>query len=199
MEWLWQLMDRFQKSAAVTALQNASPIDWILLMAIFWGLVQGSRKGFSDMFGKLLGIFLVSMLTISFYQEGAAYINASLPVLPLKVAEPFVFFLLTIFLWVAVSWGLNIFGKLFQIRANGLLESLGGMIFGVLRMVLLLSFVAQFFLLLPVESVQQTFKQGRTYAGYTISRFVPDLHKLVVSPFRKPTFKKPVEVYKVGG
>jgi uncharacterized membrane protein required for colicin V production len=199
MEWLWQLMDRFQKSAAVTALQNAAPIDWILLIAIFWGLVQGSRKGFSEMFGKLLGIFLVSMLTVSFYQAGAAYMNEGLPVLSLKAAEPFVFFLMSIFLWISVSWGINVFGKFFTIKAQGLLETLGGMIFGALRMVLLLSFIAQFLLLLPIESVQQTFKQGRTYAGYTVSRFVPDLHKLVVSPFRKPTLKKPVQVYKVGG
>ena len=198
MEWLWQMIDHVQKSAAVSALQNASPSDWIILGAIFWGLVQGSRKGFSDMFGKLVGIFLVSMLTMSFYPGGAAYMNASLPVLSVKVAEPFVFFLLSVFLWVAVSWGINIFGKFFRVKAQGLLETLGGMVLGILRMVLLLSFVAQFLLLLPVESVQQVFKQGRTYAGYTVSRFVPDLHKLVVRPFRKPTFKRPVEVYKVG-
>ncbi len=66
-------------------------------------------------------------------------------------------------------------------------------------MILLLSFLAQFFLLLPIEPVQQIFKQGRTCTGYTISRFVPDLHKIVVSPFCKPVLKKPVESYKVGG
>ena len=90
MEWFWQLIDHFQKSVAGSALQSFSPIDWFCLFAIFWGLVQGSRKGFSDMFGKLLGIFLVSMLTLSFYPTGAVYLNANLPVLSVKVAEPLI-------------------------------------------------------------------------------------------------------------
>jgi uncharacterized membrane protein required for colicin V production len=192
-------MDRFQKSAVVSALQNAAPSDWIILIALFWGLVQGSRKGFSDMFGKLLGIFLVSMLTFSFYTRMAVYWNANLPVLSVKVAEPFVFIIMTVFLWISVSWCINIFGKFFKVKAQGILETLGGMALGVLRMVLLLSFLAQFLLLLPIEPVQQIFKQGRTYAGYTISRFAPDLQKIVEKPFLKPTFKKSVEVYKVGG
>ncbi len=199
MEWFWQLVDHLQKSVAGSALQSFSPIDWLLLIAIFWGLVQGSRKGFSDMFGKLLGIFLVSMLTLSFYPSGAALLNANLPVLSMKVAEPLSFFLLTIFLWLSVSWCINIFGKFLRVEAQGLLKTLGGMAFGVLHMMLLLSFFAQFLLFLPIEPVQQIFKQGRTYTGYTISRLVPDLHKLVVIPFRKPAFKKLVESHKVGG
>ena len=199
MEWFWQLIDHFQKSVAGSALQSFSPIDWFCLFAIFWGLVQGSRKGFSDMFGKLLGIFLVSMLTLSFYGFGAEKLVAQFPVLPIKVAQPFSFFLLALFLWLSVSWCINIFGKFLRVEAQGILKTLGGMAFGVLRMMLLLSFLAQFLLFLPIEPVQQVFQQGRTYTGYTISRFAPDLHKFVVSPFRKPAFKKSVVSHKVGG
>ena len=199
MEWFWRLIDHFQKSVAGSALQSFSPTDWIFVAAIFWGLVQGSRKGFSDMFGKLLGIFLVSMLTLSFYPSSAAYLTANLPVLSKKTTEPISFFLLTLFLWISVSWCINIFGKFLREDSHGLLKTLGGMALGILRMMLLLSFLAQFLLLLPIESVRQVFKPGRTYTGYTISRFVPDLHKLVVMPFRKPVFQKPVESHKVGG
>ncbi len=199
MEWFWKIVDHFQKSVAGSALQSFSPIDWIVLLAIFWGLVQGSRKGFSDMFGKLLGIFLVSMLTLSFYPSGAVLLNSNLPVLSTKAAEPLSFFLWALFLWLSVSWCVNIFGRFLKIEAQGLLKTLGGMAFGVLRMILLLSFLAQFLLFFPSESLQEIFRPGRTYTGYTISRCVPDLHKLVVSPLRKPTFKKSVESYKVGG
>lgn len=198
-EWFWQMIEYLQKNAAFSAVQGFSPIDWIVVVAIFWGLAQGSRKGFSEMFGKLLGIFLVSMLTLSFYTRVAASLNASLSVLSMKVAEPFAFFLLTIFLWITVSWCINIFGKFFKVEAQGILRTLGGMVFGVLRMVLLLSFLVQLLLLLPIESIQKTFKPGHTYTGYTLSRAVPDLHKIIVMPFRKPVLKKPVESYKVGG
>ena len=199
MEWFWKIVDHLQKSVASSALQSFSPIDWVLLIAIFWGLVQGSRKGFSDMFGKLLGIFLVSMLTLSFYPSGAAYLSANLPVLSMKITEPLSFFLLAVFLWLSVSWCVNIFGMLFKVEAQGILKTLGGMVFGGLRMILLLSFLAQFLLFLPIEPVQQIFKQGRTYTGYTISRFVPDLHKFIVSPFRKPVSQKIAESVKAGG
>ena len=80
-----------------------------------------------------------------------------------------------------------------------MLKTLGGMVLGVLRMVLLLSFIAQFLLLLPIDSLHQLFNPGSTYTGYTISRTVPDLHKLVAGSFRKPVFKKPVEPNKAGG
>ena len=199
MEWFWQMVDHFQKSAASSALQSFSPVDWILLIAILWGLLQGGRKGFSDMFGKLLGIFLVSMLTLSFYSSGAAYLNANLPALPMEVAKPIAFFLLTVFLWLSISWCINIFGKFLKVEAQGILKTLGGMVFGGLRMMLLLSFLVQILLFLPIEPLQQIFKQGRTYTGYTIARFVPDIHKLVVSPFRKPALKMPVESHKIGG
>ena len=199
MEWFWKMVDHLQKSMAGSALQSFSLVDWVVLVAIFWGLVQGSRKGFSDMFGKLLGIFLVSMLTLSFYPTGATYLKESLPVLSKEAAAGCSFFLLTIFLWISVSWCINIFGKFLKVEAQGLLKTLGGMLFGVLRMLLLLSFLAQILLFLPVEPVKEVFKQGRTYTGYTISRFVPDLHKLFVSPFRRPPPKKSVASYKVGG
>ncbi|MFA7255040.1 MAG: CvpA family protein [Candidatus Omnitrophota bacterium] len=199
MEWFWKMYDHLQKSVAGSALQNFAPTDWIFLCLIFWGLVQGSRKGFSDMFGKLLGIFLVSMLTLSFYLKAGAFLNANLPVFPLKVAESISFFLLTLFLWLSVSWSLNIVGKFLRVEAQGILKTLGGMIFGVLRMMLLLSFLAQMLLFLPIEPLQQIFKQGRTFTGYAIAQFVPHLHTLVVSPFRKPALKKAVASYKVGG
>ena len=66
-------------------------------------------------------------------------------------------------------------------------------------MILLLSFLVQILLFLPIEPAQQLFKPGRTYFGYTVSRFVPDLHKLVETLFRKPVVAKTVKSFKVGG
>ena len=187
MEWFWKMVDHLQKSVAVSALQSFSPMDWIILVAIFWGLIQGSRKGFSEMFGKLLGILLVSMLTMSFYKSGAVALHAHLSFLSVKVAEPCVFFLLSIFLWLSVSWCINLFGRFLKVEAQGLLKTLGGMLLGGVRMVLLLSFIAQVLLLLPVKPLQELFKPGNTYTGYTIARVVPDLHRMLVSPLKKNT------------
>jgi uncharacterized membrane protein required for colicin V production len=199
MEWFWQLVDRLQKGFASSALQSFSPSDWVILCVLFWGLLQGSRKGFSDSFGKLLGISLVSMLTLHFYSSGAERLCENIPVFSLKVAEPLIYFLLTIVLWLSVSWAINVFGKFFKVEAQGFLKTLGGAVFGVLRVALLLSFLAQFFLLLPIEPIQEIFKPGRTFTGHTIARLAPDLHQLIVSPFHKPALKVPGVSPQAGG
>lgn len=193
MEWFWRWIDHFQKNAVLSALQNFSFVDGIVLIAIFWGLVQGSRKGFGDMSGKLLGILIVSMLTLSLYPIGAAQLNASIPVFSIEAAKPFVFLFLAIFLWVSMSWCINFFKIFLKVEAQGGLKTLGGMVLGGLRIVLLLSFLAQFLLLLPIKAVQQSFKPGHTFTGYAISRIVPDLRHLPAKLFHKPVLKQSAE------
>lgn len=185
MEWFWQAVEYVQRSALFAAVARFAPIDWIFLFVLLWGLAQGSRKGFCEMFGRLFGIFIVSMGTVSLYKKSAGLLTDVLPALPPKVAEPIAFFLIAVFLWFSVSWCLNALGKFFRLEAHGLLKTLGGMVLGALYVVMILSFVAQFLLFLPIKPVQESFKPGHTYTGYTVSRFVPDLHKIVVSPFRK--------------
>jgi uncharacterized membrane protein required for colicin V production len=183
MEWFWQLQESLQKKLAASALKNFSSIDWLMLVVIFWGMVQGSRMGLGDMFGSVLRIFLVSMLTLSCYPGAAAWLNIYLPMLPVKIAEPLVFLPMSILFWILVSWCLNFVGKLFKVKTLGFLEIWGGMILGGARMVLFLSFFAQFLLLLPLESVQQTFGEGHTLTGHMIARVAPALQEFVVSPF----------------
>lgn len=199
MEWFWQLVDHLRKTFASSALQTFSPFDWGFLVLIFWGLLQGSRKGFSEMFGKLLGIFLVNMLTLNFYSDAAKHLSEALPVLPLKISEPIAFFLLAVFFWLSVSWTINAFGKFFKVEAQGFLKTLGGSLCGVMRVTLLVSCLAQFFLLLPIEQAQKIFKPGHTYTGHAISRLAPNLHKLIMSPFHKPAPKMPGASLKAGG
>jgi hypothetical protein len=67
-------------------------------------------------------------------------------------------------------------------------------------MLLLVSFLAQLLLfILPIKLVQETFKPGHTYTGYAVSRVVPDLYKIVVSPFRKSVLKNSLGSDKAGG
>ena len=199
MEWFWQIIERLQNSVLVSALQSFQPVDWICLFAILWGLAQGSRKGFSEMFGKLTGLFFVSMLTLQFYKPAAKFLTSNLPGMPLKVASVFSFVLLTIFLGLSISWCINVTGKVLKVEARGLLQTLGGMVLGGARMILLMSYLVQFLLFLPIDSLQKTFKPGKTYAGYKVARLLPALHGLVMSPFSKSGKKTPVVSYKTGG
>ena len=198
MDWFWQVVESLHKSAAFAVLRDFKPIDWIFLFVTLWGLAQGSRKGFSDMFGKILGLFLTSMMVLSFYKQVAAVLHAH-TLLPEAVAEPIAFFLLSVFLWFSVSWCINAFGKIFKVEAQGILKTLGGMILGGLHMMLFLSFLSQFILFLPIDALQDSFKTGKSYSGHTIVRIVPALYKRVVTPFFNPDAKKPLVSYKTGG
>lgn len=189
MEWFWQLIEGCYKSAAFTKLESVQPFDWIVVFLVLWGLAQGSRKGFSEMFGKLLGIFLISMAVLSSYKPLAIFLNSNLPVLSLPAAAIFSFFLLSIFFWFFISWTVNACGKLFKVEAYGIFKTLGGMILGGLQMLLLLSFVVQFLLTLPIKAIHETFQEGQTYSGHTIVHLVPDLQKLTVDPLLKSAHK----------
>lgn len=199
MDWFWQMVESLQKNATFAALQTLAPIDWIFAFVILWGMAQGSRKGFSEMSAKLLEILLVSMLTMSFYRKGADSLRDILPIFTPTVAEPIVFFLMAVFLWFSLSWCINALGKFFRVEAQGLLKTLGGMFLGVLNVILLLSFFSQFLLFLPIDAIQKSFKPGFTRTGYMISRFVPDLHKLVAAPFRGSVSTRPFGSLKAGG
>ena len=52
--------------------------------------------------------------------------------------------------------------------------------------------------LLEVFELDPT-KRGRTYSGYAILRLAPDLHDLILSPFRKPASRKIAESVQAGG
>ena len=189
MEWFWQIIEKANNSIIVSAMQSFQPIDWIFLFAMLWGLGQGARKGFSEMFGKLTGLFFVSVLTFHFYKRGAAIVLSNIAGLPEKVAEAFTFIILTVVLGLSVSWFITVLGKAFRVEAQGLLKTVGGMVLGGVRMMLLISFIAQIFLFLPIDAIQQSFKPGKSYAGYTIARLLPDLCTVVMIPFSRPGIK----------
>jgi len=203
MEIFWKIIDAFKKYVAGSALQSFAVIDWIILGALFWGLVSGSRKGVVDMFGKLIGIFFVSILTVSFYPFIAEHIVMLIPALPMGVAKLFAFILCGVCLWLIIYSGINFVARYLKLDAQGLFKTLGGIFFGVLHMLILLSFLFQFLLFFPFDSVQNSFKQGRTYTGYTIARIVPSVQEFVVSficdgPLHSPISKKKLMSHKIG-
>ncbi len=203
MELFWKMVDGFKKYIAGSALQSFGVIDWIIFAALFWGLVRGSRKGVVDMFNKLIGIFFVSVLTVSFYQFGAENIVLLIPALPMGVAQPFAFVLYGVCLWLIIYSSINFIARYLKLEAQGLFKTLGGICFGILHMLLLLSFLSQFLLFLPFESVQNSFKQGRTYTGYSVSQIVPGIQSFFTNAIyggsiRNPLSKKTLPLPKLG-
>lgn len=179
MDWLWQIFDAIQKSALYAALDKLAFFDWLALSGILWGMLYGGRRGFSEMFGKVAGVILVSLLVMNSYPQFAAILANAIPPMPKKVAEPIAFFLQSVFMWIVVFWALGVLGKFLKIEVSGMLKFLGGLFLGAAFIAILLSFIAQFLLFLPVETVRWMYKDGQSYSGRTIIKIVPQMQSLI--------------------
>ena len=193
MDWLWQFLEHLQTTAIFSVLHDLSVFDWLVVFVLLWGMGYGSHKGFSDMFAKVLEIFIVSMLVMSFYHYGAAFVVLRIPAIPIEVADPIVFFVMSIFIGLSVTWCVGAIGKVFRLEVSGVLKPLGGMCCGVIYFVFILSFLAQFLLFLPIESLKDTFQSGRgSRTGRIVAKFVPRVHEIFFGSFlnsSKPSTK----------
>lgn len=182
MEWLWQMMDAIQKSAIYGLLNSLSMFDWVALFGILGAMAYGGRQGFSEMFGKVVGVISVSMLVMNSYESLASFLVLNISALPRKVAEAIAFFLVSVFIWILVFWVLGILGKFLKIEVPGMLKFFGGVFLGLVFMIFLLSLISQFLLFLPVEGIQRMYKPGGGYSGYAISRIVPQMQQIFGKP-----------------
>lgn len=161
-------------------LQTFAVIDWIVTLAVLWGMLQGARKGFGEMAGKVLEVLLVGILVLTFYPALASKLSSMVPALPQKVAVPMAFILLGVFIWLSVSWCFKILGKFMKFDISGSLKSLGGLLGGGLYFFLLLSFLSQFLLLFPIDAIQRAYQVRGSYIGTTLARTMPDIQKATI-------------------
>lgn len=187
MDFIWNLIERIQGSVVFKIIQTLAVIDWIVIFAVLWGMLQGARKGFSEMMGKILEVLLVAVIVLTFSPGLSTTIRSMVPALSLPVARPVSFILLSICLWILVPWCFKILGKFVKIEISGPLKSLGGLLTGGLYFFLLLSFASQFLLLLPVAAIQQPFQRKHSYFGNALAETIPNVQKTVVGLFPKKT------------
>lgn len=185
MDWFWQLYDVFQKSLAYAVLQKFSTGDWILLFTCLWGMAIGTKKGASEMFAKVFGLFLTGVIVLTFYRNVAASLVAAVPPLPEGVANPIAYLLLMGFAWFSISGCVNLIGKFFHVESHGALKTLGGMLLGAVYFLLLISLIVQFLLFMPNEGLQKHFSKGHSFSGAMIARLFPQIQSAVAAPFLK--------------
>ncbi len=185
MDWFWQWYDVFQKSGAYATLQKFSTGDWILIFALLWGMAIGIKKGASEMFGKVFGLFLTGVIVLTFYRNVSASMTAAVPVLPLEVAHPVSFVLVLGFSWFSIIGCVNLLGKFFHVESHGALRTFGGMFFGAVYFLLLISLICQFLLFIPSGGLQRSFSKEHSFSGPIVVSIFPTIQRVVVAPFQK--------------
>lgn len=195
MDWLWDFFDRIRMDIIFSFLMNLHPFDWTVLFVLLWGMAYGSRKGFSEMFGKVVEVVLVTFIVVTFYPQLAETISVHIPGIPLSASEPMAFLFLAVFSWVSIAWILNALGKVFHVEVSGILKPLGGMVFGLVHCVILVSFAIHFFLIFSIASFDKMINSGKTLSGPIIVKVLPTLYQITTSPLQK---QQPVKVFKAG-
>lgn len=191
MDWLWNLMDQLRLDILLSYLMRLHAFDWCVLFAVLWGMSYGSRKGCSDMFGRIVGILLISCSVLAFYGSLSAYLSDHLFSIPLAVTDPISFILLTVFFWIFITWLINVAGKIFHIEITGILRPLGGILLGLVYTLVLASLVVNFLMFFPGFSLKAQIDSGKTYTGSSIAQILPQIHTVVSSPFQRSKPKEP--------
>ncbi len=185
MDWLWQLIESFQKSSVWTAFQQFATGDWIVLFAVLWGMATGVKKGASDMFTRVLVLLLTGVIALTFYSGLAASLTNAVPALPKAFAEPLVYLVLTGVVWFFMTGCVNFVGKFCRVEAHGALKTFGGMFLGGVFFLLLISLAAQFLRLIPVGSSQKNPSRGHSITWPVVEDLFPRIQGVVDAAFLK--------------
>lgn len=183
MDFLWNLIDSIQKSAMYLVIKDLAPIDWVAIFFVLFGMLQGSRKGFIDMLAKSLNVTIVIILTLTFYPLISAYLVKTIQALPKAVANPLVFIPTGVVAWLVTGWCFNVIGRIFKVEVSSFLKFFGGVFFGGIYSVLLLSLFVQMVLLIPGEMTQKPFTQRGSYSGQALAKLAPGVQRFVAAPF----------------
>lgn len=184
MDFIWDLLDRFQQTVFFATMQKLSPLDWIVVFAVLFGMLRGSKQGLGETLGKLLELALVGALVLTFNRAVFNYLGNKVPMVPDAVMEPVSFILLAVFLWLPLSWIFKILGKFARFEVSGAMKFFGGMVFGGLYAFLLLSFLSQFLLFFPIESLRRAYERGHSYTGRALAKTFPKVREVVAIPLQ---------------
>ena len=147
-------------------------------------MIFGISRGFGYFFGKLIRalilIFSVMLLAPPFSKWSAAHLTF------LKVSfwTPFFFTILSAFF----CWVLKRISKMQTKQSlpqfHPFWDSVVGAAAGFFMVVLVASFIAQFFLMLPSKKIQSLFESGGSRYGKTLNNFTPQLVEDTLTPIR---------------
>ena len=119
-------------------------IDIVILIIVVWGAWQGWRRGLLKEVVSMAGFFVGLLIAYLFYDTFGAYLAPALSGNP-GVAKYLGYVLAFVAIWIVVPMALgivaNVLTKSLKWLRMGCLNSILGLLAGVLKYVLLLSFV----------------------------------------------------------
>lgn len=158
--------------------------DWLLFLFCFVFIVVGLARGFGFFLPKLVRLIVLIFSTLLIGAWLASWVSGHLTFFKPGFWNP-LFFLLILSLTFA---GMQ---KLSKLRAakktpffHPFWDRLLGALTGFFFAFLLMSFIAQFLVLLPSSSVKHLYGRGGARYGVLVKEFAPDFVNTILTPVR---------------
>jgi len=161
-------------------------VDIIVLIFLIRGSYIGFVSGFSVEIFKILGAFLATILALSCY-KGIGIWLAAHSFLSLPVANFLSFLcLFCLLLFLVRAFRVVVF-KILHLQLIAGFESWGGLIFGIMRSLILASLFLFMLTLLPVDYIRNSVEKN-SLTGLHLKQLAPQIMSFVVrfKPTRDP-------------
>lgn len=161
-------------------------VDWMLSIFLLLGVLLGLKNGLSRELPRLLEILISLYVTLQYYSFFAVWLAHETP-WPESYGKIFTF----LFVWFLSALVLRllfeILGRLVHLQIAAPFEWLGGLLIGAARYFLLFCMLSYFFILLPLDWTQTSYKV-KSWSGPTMIKVPAKIHETInrFMPFSKP-------------
>lgn len=167
-------------------------MDWVIGFTVFMGVISGIRRGLMRELGVILELVFVTYLTLEYYKSLQDLVETYLRFLPESWGVPISYLLWGLIVWSAFFLIDRLLAKRIHAKASPLLQVLGGIFLGPLRLLLIFSLTVQWILLMPFDIIHPAFQEGNSRMGYFTARLAPRIHSILEQPLKnvEKDFKK---------
>ena len=182
MEPIFQLLDKiFASPIWVNTLSRLSWLDWFAAVLLVIGFLYGMKRGFIREIIEILETCVLIIVVFHFKTDVTAFLQLRAGI-PAEFASPVAFLALAIPTWWIIHWIDYRLSKLMHSKLTPLIKVVGGMVLGIVHVSLLLSFVSQVIILIPVQSLRRVFSEGASIAGPMLTNLAPSVYEAVSKP-----------------
>lgn len=165
-------------------------LDWILCLASLVLIGLGIAKGFGVFFGKLIQLLILIFTVLLLGTPLADWATRQLTFAKAGFWQPF-FFLLISFLMILIFRKVSgIQSKKGFVQFHPFWDRVVGAAVGFFMALLIMSFMAQFVLLLPAKKLHKVFEKKESRYGVILRDFVPQVVDGALAPVRAMVNRK---------
>ncbi|GEM_PF-1630926 len=169
----------------LTVLAKIGWVDVVALLLIFWGLVAGIKRGLEVELPKFLEIAVSTVITFHYYEFVGSRLHTSLSA-PESPAQFFSFLGIAVVSVLALRLFFKILGTLVSLKFMTGISRVGGALTGALRWILTFSLLSYFILMLPLNSIKNSFTAERSWSGPFFAQTSQKFYRLATyyAPFQ---------------